>query len=311
MDTGLDLREAFRACRLCPRECGAARLEGETGFCGVGAGLRIARAALHFWEEPCLSGEGEHPPGSGAVFFAGCNLGCLYCQNRAISRGKAGIPVAPERLPEILLELQEQGALNINLVTASHYVPYLPEAIRAARERGLRIPVVYNTSSYEKPETLALLRGSVEIYLPDFKYWSGETAARYSQAPDYPETALSAIDEMLAQTGEPVFDEQGILKRGVIIRHLLLPGCLADSKRVLRHLYKRYGSRVYFSLMSQYTPMQDVPAELARPVSRREYRQLVDYALSLGIENAFIQEGEVALESFIPSFNGEGVLRRD
>ncbi len=322
MDPLNDLTALFEDCRLCPRSCGVNRLQGERGICGEDARLRVARAALHHWEEPCLSGEasdGEpsHNPGSGAVFFSGCSLGCVYCQNRVISGNSCespdpddarGICVSPERLTQIFLELQAQGALNINLVTAAHFVPYLPAAITRARQQGLTVPIVYNSSSYEKPETLRLLEGFVDIYLPDYKYRSPEPAARYSNAPDYPDVALAAIDEMLRQVGEPVFDSVGILRKGVIIRQLLLPGQLEDAKHALRTLYRRYGDRVYFSLMSQYTPMPGVPEELARPVSRRAYDKLVALALSLGIENAFIQEGEAASESFIPAFNGEGVL---
>ncbi len=318
----------FAECRLCPRQCGTDRRSVDrrsvdrrsgppdrgapaVGFCGVGSGLRLARAALHYWEEPVISGtpekEGELPPGSGAVFFSGCNLRCAFCQNRDIARAEIGRAVTPERLTEIFLELQAKGALNLNLVTATHYTPLIPPAVRAARERGLTLPVVWNSSAYELPETLRLLEGTVDVYLPDFKYWSPELAARYSRAADYPERALAAIDEMLRQTGEPVFDERGLIRRGVIIRHLLLPGHLDDSKRVLRHLYKRYGDAVWFSLMNQYTPLSFAPAELARPVTEREYTKLIDYAFSLGIENAFIQEGGTVGESFIPAFDYEGV----
>lgn len=302
--------DAFSACDLCPRHCGTDRTAGQLGFCFSPAFLRLARAALHFWEEPCISGYPDaagQVPGSGAVFFSGCNMRCAFCQNHDIASAEIGRQVSVERLAEIFFELADKGAQNINLVTGTHYTPHIARAIAMAREKGFALPFVWNSSAYELPETLRLLAGAVDIYLPDFKYWSGELAGRYSCAPDYPEIALSAIDEMLAQAGDPVFDEKGLLKRGVIIRHLLLPGHLEDSKRVLRHLFRRYGNHVYFSLMNQYTPMSFAPADLARPVTEREYRKLLEYADSLGVEQAFAQEGGTAAESFIPAFDYEGV----
>ena len=293
-------------CILCPRECRADRAAGEAGYCGETAQLRLARAALHMWEEPCISGK----TGSGTVFFTGCSLKCIFCQNASIASSQVGKSVSADRLVQIFLELQAQGACNINLVTPTHFVPQIVSALELAKRDGLQIPVVYNTGGYEKTETLRMLEGLVDIYLPDFKYVSSRLSARYSNAPDYFEIAGSALAEMFRQVGAPLFSEEtGLLKRGVIVRHLLLPRHLADSKRVVKYLYETYGNAVYISLMNQYTPIRffsDRP-ELNRRVSHKEYRELVDYCLSLGVENAFIQEGETALESFIPPFDCEGI----
>lgn len=301
----------FASCRLCPRNCGADRLSGQRGRCRVGAKLKIARAALHFWEEPCISGT----RGSGAVFFSGCSLGCAYCQNQEISGGVAGKEVSPQRLSEIFLELQEQGAHNLNLVTAAHYLPWVVWALYKAKEKGLSIPVVYNSSGYESVESLRMLEGLVDIYLPDMKYAGEELAARLSGAGDYPETALAAIAEMLRQCPETVMDEEGLLKRGTIIRHLVLPGHTKNSKAVLELLAERFGTGLTLSLMNQYTPMEggrlsgaagDYP-ELLRRVTPREYDKVLSHAFSLGFAEGFFQEGETAKESFIPAFDGEGV----
>lgn len=293
-------------CRLCPRECNADRAKGEIGYCGESNDLRVARAALHMWEEPCISGE----TGSGTVFFTGCPLKCIFCQNNTIADGSVGKSISTERLAEIFLELQKKGACNINLVTATHFVPQIIAALKLAKAKGLSIPVVYNCGGYEKVETLRLLDGLVDIYLPDLKYYSPKLSARYSNAPDYFEKASAAISEMVRQTDTPIFDEAtGLMKRGVIVRHLLLPGRLADSKKIMSYLYRTYKNDIYVSIMSQYTPMGTFPdmPELNRRVSHKEYNTLVDYCLELGIENGFIQEGEVALESFIPPFDLEGV----
>lgn len=295
----------MKDCRLCPRNCGANRLAGQKGFCGADARMMVARAALHMWEEPCISGE----EGSGAVFFSGCSLGCDYCQNRSISRGERGSEVSLVRLADIFLRLQEQGANNINLVTAGHYAPQTAAALELAKKEGLTIPVVYNSSGYEKPETLKMFAGLVQVYLPDFKYMSNDLAKCYSHCQDYPDTAKLALAEMVRQAGSPRFDERGMIIGGVIVRHLLLPGHVSDSKRVVEYLYKTYGNQIYISLMNQYTPMPAMAADplLSRKVTRREYERLVDYAISLGVEQGFIQEGKTAMESFIPEFNGEGV----
>lgn len=298
----------MKKCFLCPRNCGADRTVPGTvyGKCHVSDTLRIARAALHMWEEPCISGE----EGSGTVFFSGCSLGCVFCQNRDISDGRTGKDVSVQRLSEMFLELQEKKANNINLVTPGHYVPQIAAALKLAKENGLRIPVVYNTGSYEKVETLRMLEGLVDVYLPDFKYMDEKLAKRYSNAPDYASFAKSAISEMVRQAGTPEFDDRGMMKRGVIVRHLVLPGNTEDSKAILKYLYETYKDDIFVSIMNQYTPMSGIEEkypELGRKVTEEEYDEVVDYAINLGVENGFIQEGETARESFIPPFDLEGV----
>lgn len=300
-----ELQTMLKECHLCPRNCGVDRLAGQKGFCGVDAGIMVARAALHMWEEPCISGK----EGSGAVFFSGCSLGCVFCQNRTISKGQSGKVITVERLAELFLDLQGQKANNINLVTAGHFLPQVREVLILAKEQGLTIPVVYNSSGYEKAEMLRYLDGLVDIYLPDLKYLEADLAGKYSHAKDYPEVAMKALEEMVRQVGTPEFDERGMMKKGVIVRHLLLPGHVRNSKKVLEYLYGTYGDQIYISLMNQYTPMpamKDDP-QLSRKVTDREYDRLLDHAISLGVTNCFIQEGETAKESFIPEFNGEGV----
>jgi putative pyruvate formate lyase activating enzyme len=297
--------ELLKDCILCPRECHVDRTRGQKGYCRVGEELVVARAALHLWEEPCISGE----EGSGTVFFSGCSLGCVYCQNANIARGLAGKGITAERLAEIFLELWQKGANNINLVTPSHYVPQIIDALSKARSMGLRLPVVYNSSAYEKAETLRLLEGYVDIYLPDLKYYDSRSAIRYSNSTDYFTHATAAIAEMVRQAGSPEFDDRGVMKRGVVVRHLLLPGHIEDSKKIIEYLYHTYGDTIYISIMNQYTPlpaMSEYP-EINCRVTEKEYEELVDYAIELGVENGFIQEGETASESFIPEFNGEGV----
>lgn len=292
-------------CYLCPRECGAERKNGKTGICGQTGELKAARAALHFWEEPCISGT----KGSGAVFFSGCALHCVYCQNKSIANGTAGKLISIERLSEIFIELKEQGANNINLVTPGHFIPQIKEALILAKKKGMSLPVIYNTGGYEKVETLKLLEGFADIYLPDFKYMAPELAGRYSHAPDYPEAAKAAIAEMVRQTGPCRFSEEGLILRGTIVRHLLLPGCLKDSKKIIRYLYETYGDAIYFSIMSQFTPVDisEEYGELAQKITEEEYEELVDYAISIGVENGYIQEGKTAEESFIPEFNNKGI----
>ena len=294
-------------CNLCPRQCGADRENGKSGICGVsGKNILAARAALHFWEEPCISGE----RGSGTVFFSGCPLRCVYCQNYQIAGTEVGMEIGEERLKEIFLELQEKGAHNINLVTPTHYTPEIIRAIRKAKERGLRLPIVYNCSGYEKVETLKMLKGIVNVYLTDFKYMEREAAVRYSKAPDYPEIARAALKEMMNQAGEAKFDENGIMQSGVIVRHLLLPGHVRNARAVVKYVYETYGDQLYLSLMNQYTPLPQVKKEfpeLDRRVTEREYQRLISYALEIGVENAFIQDGNTAKESFIPMFDYEGI----
>ena len=298
--------DAYRACRLCPRACGVDRTAGKTGVCRVGAELRVARAALHLWEEPCLVGEN----GSGTVFFAGCGLGCVYCQNREISRGEAGATVTVERLSEIFLELQSSGAANINLVTGTQFVPSILPALDLARANGLTLPVLWNTGGYETVDTLDALNGYVDIFLPDYKYVKGETATAYSHAPDYPIVALEAIKKMLAISGEPVFAPDGRLLRGTVVRLLLLPGHLLEAKTALSRVYRACGNSVIYSLMRQYTPQPGLPSPLDRRVTDREYSSFVDHAVSLGIENGYTQERDSAAESFIPAFDLTGVLKK-
>ena len=294
-------------CNQCPRKCNKERREGDTasyGYCQVSVRPKVARAALHFWEEPCISGE----EGSGTVFFSGCNLRCVYCQNVEIAAGVRGKEISVERLAEIFLELQDKGANNINLVTPSHYYMQIKEALLLVKEK-LHIPVIANTSSYDSVEVLREMEGLIDIYLADYKYASSGLAAKYSHAADYPQVAAEALLEMFRQTGEPEFDERGIMRKGMIIRHLLLPGCSDDSKEVLKFLYETFGDAVFISIMNQYTPLLHVKRypELNRRVTEEEYEEVVDYAIELGIENGFVQEGEAAEESFIPAFDGEGV----
>ena len=294
-----------KECRLCPRNCGVNR-DNAFGACQVSSKVKIARAALHFWEEPCISGEN----GSGAVFFSGCPLHCVFCQNEEISHGKVGTEVSVEQLADIYLKLQQQGANNINLVTGSQYIPDIINSVKMARLKGLTIPIVYNTSGYEKVEAIKALEGIVDVYLPDFKYMDSALAKKYSHAADYPEIAKAAIDEMVRQIGEVAFDENGLIRKGVIVRQLLLPGHVKDAKEIVGYLHGKYGNNIYISLMSQFTPMahiKDNYPELFRRVTKREYNSFVDYALSIGVENAFIQDRRVAKESFIPEFNLEGI----
>lgn len=299
------IEEQLKDCILCPRECHADRVQGEYGYCRTARELIVARAALHMWEEPCISGE----EGSGTVFFSGCSLGCVYCQNYLIAQGQTGKIITVERLAEIFLQLQEKRANNINLVTPGHYVPQIIEALKRAKEMGLEIPIVYNSSGYEKVDTLKLLEGYVDIYLPDLKYMDEIPAKLYSFCDDYFHYASQAIDEMVRQTKTPVFDERGMLQRGVIVRHLTLPGYLEDSKNIIKYLYDTYGDTVYISIMNQYTPLAHVKAYPAinRRITAEEYEELIDYAIEIGVENGFIQEGETASESFIPAFDMEGV----
>jgi len=305
-------------CNLCPRKCNVDREDGKIGYCGMPAQLKVARAALHLWEEPCISGE----TGSGAVFFSGCQLRCIFCQNHNIAIGKIGKKITIERLSEIFLELQEKGANNINLVTPSHYVPQIIQALDLARKAGLKLPIVYNTSAYETVDTIKMLDGYVDIYLPDFKYMDAKLASEYSNAEDYFEVAVKALTEMYSQVGNPHFNERSIkghlqnnnieediMTKGVIVRHLMLPGEFVDSKNIITYLYQTYGDNVFISIMNQYTPLKQVEniEKLNRRITEKEYDKLVDFAIDLGVENGFIQEGRTAEESFIPEFDCEGV----
>ena len=342
-----DILQRYASCALCPRRCHVNRLTGEIGYCGQTTQLRAARAALHMWEEPCISGTA----GSGTVFFSGCNLRCVYCQNHDSALGQTGKEISAGRLTEIFLDLQQKGAANINLVTPTHYLPTIAYALEQARLAGLSLPVVYNCGGYESVDALQMLEGLVDIYLPDLKYVSGELSAKYSHAGDYFEKAQAALAEMFRQVGRPVFYDPAcrtesirptptnpaqpaanrapairphtpgdapvavyppdtpLLRRGMIVRHLVLPGHVGDSKKVLHYLRDTFGNSIYVSVMCQYTPLPhvaDIP-ELNRRVTPAEYQRVVDYCLRLGMENVYIQEGDVALESFIPPFDLSGL----
>ena len=292
-------------CTLCPRHCHVNRLLGQAGYCGQTT-LKAARASLHMWEEPCISGTA----GSGTVFFSGCNLRCIFCQNYHIALGEAGREISTKHLAEIFLSLQAQGANNINLVTPTHFVPQILLALQSAKEHGLTIPIVYNSSGYESTETLRLLEGYVDIYLPDFKYMDPALSLKYSHAQDYFTKAKESLAEMVRQAGSPVFDPAtGLMKRGVIVRHLLLPGQTKDSKKILRYLHTTYENQIFISIMNQYTSLPQVKElpELNRRVSPAEYERVLDFALRIGIENGFFQEGETASDSFIPEFDERGL----
>ena len=297
--------ELTERCELCPRRCGANRLAGKNGFCGGGKEVKVARAALHFWEEPCISGE----EGSGTVFFSGCTMRCVFCQNREISRGEAGKLISIERLAEIFLELQGKGANNINLVTPMHYAPQITAALDIARKNGLSLPIVWNTGGWELPESVEAVKNYSDIWLTDFKYFDNSLAEKFSNAKNYFENASASLKKMLEQTGEPVFDDDGMMKKGIIVRHLVLPGHTDDSKKVLRWLWENFGDKIWISIMNQYTPLcsEEKFPELSRKVTDEEYDEVVDFAVSLGIENAFVQDGEAVSESFIPPFDLEGV----
>ena len=294
-----ETKELTVSCTICPRNCKINR-NIEKGICGVDNTIRIGRIAPHFWEEPCISGE----KGSGTIFFAGCNLKCVYCQNEKLSRARVGQEYSIEELTSEMIKLQELGVHNINLVTPTHYTLQIAQALRLAKEKGLTLPIVYNTSGYEKVGSLRLLDGLVDVYMPDFKYISDELAEKYSRANDYPQMAKEAIKEMVRQVGEAVFDDNGMMKKGVLVRHLVLPGMTEHSKDVIRYLYETYRDEVFISIMNQYTPFGDLEnfPELKRSLTEEEYEEVVNYAIELGIENGFIQEGETSSESFIPEF---------
>ena len=285
-------------CELCPRRCGVDR-ETNKGYCGCGEKARVAHVMLHKWEEPCISGAN----GSGCVFFSGCQLRCVYCQNRAISRAECGEEYGAEELAHIFLDLQHKGAHNINLVTPDHFAPQIYASLGIAAENGLCIPAVYNCSGYVLPETLKSISDRINIYLTDFKYMSPELSKRYSSCADYPERAADALEETVRERPECVYGDDGMMKEGVIVRHLILPGHTDDSKRVLEYVHKTYGSSVKISIMNQFTPLglEKYP-EINRRLTTLEYDRVIEYALSIGITDAYIQEKGTASESFIPQF---------
>lgn len=291
-------------CEQCPRGCGAGRERG-VGYCGANGEIRLARASLHLWEEPCISGE----RGSGALFFVGCNLRCVYCQNRNISRCVThGVAVSEEELERIMLRLQAEGAQSLNLVTPTPYTEQIARVLSRVKPK-LSIPVVYNCGGYESVETLRRLEGLVDVYLPDCKYFSPELSALYSDAPDYFSVATDAIAEMLRQTGRPQFDGHGMLRRGVLVRHLVLPGCRQDSEQLLRALAKRFGKDAFLlSLMNQYTPdfaPADAPKNLRRRVTSFEYGRVAEVVETLGFAGYF-QDRQASSASYTPDFEGEG-----
>lgn len=291
----------LKKCEICPRKCKVNRYQS-VGYCKATNKIKIALASVHMWEEPCISGM----KGSGTIFFSYCNLKCVFCQNYKISCGY-GSTITIKRLSEICLELQDKNVNNINLVTPTHYVPQIIKAIRKAKENGLRIPIVYNTSGYENLETIKKLNNTVDVYLTDFKYSSDRYSRKYSNAPDYERVAKIALKEMVNQTGKPII-KNGIMQKGVIVRVLLLPGLLEDAKKIIKYLYEEYKDDIYISIMNQYTPIRKTDFEnLNRKVTDEEYNQLIDYACDIGVTHAFIQEGETQSESFVPNFDKRGV----
>jgi putative pyruvate formate lyase activating enzyme len=285
---------------LCPRKCLVNRNKKELGFCKIGNKIKIARYSLHYFEEPCISGE----KGSGTIFFSGCNLKCIFCQNYKISEETKGKEITVKEFANICLKLQEKKANNINLVTPTMYIPLIKEGLILAKEKGLQIPIVYNTSSYEEVDALKELDGLIDIYLPDFKYMDDNLANKFSLANNYSKVAKESIKEMYRQVGKPVF-KNNIMQKGVIVRHLVLPKHLDDSKKIIKYLYDSYKDNIYISIMNQYTPLRKIDKykELNTTLSENEYDEIINYACDLGIKNAYIQEGETCKESFIPDFD--------
>lgn len=287
-------------CNLCPRRCNVDRKNGSVGFCGAPSDMVIARYSMHMWEEPIISGDA----GSGTIFFSYCNLRCCFCQNYEISEFHKGRVVSVEEFSDICLELQEKGATNINLVTPTHFVDLIKEGLILAKVKGLNIPIVYNSSGYDSIDAIRMLDGLIDIYLPDLKYYDDKYGVKYSNVFDYFKYACMAIEEMYRQVGNFEIDENGLMKRGVIVRHLMLPGMLDDSKKIVSYLYDKYRDNIIISIMNQYTPVRKLKYdELNYKVSESEYDSLVNYAFDLGVRNAFIQEGETQEASFIPDFD--------
>lgn len=303
----MDYIKILENCTLCVRKCKVNRIKGIKGLCNSGDNIKISRAALHFWEEPCISGKN----GSGTVFFSNCNLKCAFCQNYKISHEGFGTEITIERLSEIFLELQNKGANNINLVTPTHFVPQIIEALKTAKKNGLNLPIVYNTNSLDTLETIKSLNGYIDIYLPDFKYFEDKYALKYSKINRYSKNVINIISEMISQVGIPIFNHEGIMIKGVIVRHLLLPGLLFDSKKIIDTIYKNFGDNVYISLMNQYTPMYNAKIfpEINKPINEKHYDSIINYALSIGVKNGFIQESGSNSEKFVPNFNNEGVIK--
>ena len=297
---------ALSPCRLCPRDCGADRLAGARGYCGAGAAAEVALATLHPWEEPCLTGK----KGAGTVFFSHCSLRCVFCQNSAISSEGRGVAVSEARLAEIFLEQEARGAATLDLVTPTHYAPQILAALQDARARGLRLPIVWNSSGYEKAALVERLAADVDVFLPDLKYLSEDAAIRYAAAPGYFHWAKDAIRAMVRAKGRPVMERNGVLRSGVLVRHLVLPGRRHESMALLDWLWEDFGDDVWLSLMNQYTPLYRAAAfpEINRPLTTFEYQSVVEYALRLGITRCYVQEGKTASEKFVPVFDGRGVI---
>lgn len=297
------MNELFDKCTLCPRKCMVNRNNGELGYCKASNKIKIGGYRLHMWEEPIISGE----KGSGTIFFSFCNLRCIFCQNYDISISHIGEEITEERFSDICLELQEMGAENINLVTPSHYIPLIKRGIILAKKKGVQIPFVYNSSGYDCVDSLKLLDGLIDIYLPDFKYYDNDLG-KFSKVNDYFDVASLALDEMYRQVGNPLY-KGGLLKKGIIVRHLVLPEHSDDSKRVIKYLYDKYGDNIILSIMNQYTPIRKLNfEELNNRVSADIYNKLIDYVYGLGVRNAFVQDDESQCDSFIPSFRGDGII---
>ena len=299
-----DFMNVLKKCNLCPRNCLVNRYE-KKGFCNANEKIKVALAKPFYYEEPPISGT----KGSGTIFFSSCNLKCLFCQNEQISQKCFGKEISITTLANIMLDLQEKKVHNINLVTPTMYIPQIAKAIKKAKNLGLTIPIVYNSNAYENPLALKLLDGLIDIYLPDFKYYNDSYAIKYSKAPNYSKSAMMAIKEMYRQVGNPLFDDNGIMQKGVIVRHLMLPGLKEDTKKILSYLYQEYHDNIFISIMNQYTPMGNIPDEINKKVDEVDYDEIIDYALDIGINNAFCQTGGTVSESFIPSFNLEGIKK--
>lgn len=291
-------------CEICPRKCKVNRNNGELGYCKASNKMKIGGYHLHMWEEPIITGKN----GSGTIFFSYCNLRCAYCQNYDLSFDSVGEYITIERLSDIMLELQEMQAENVNLVTPTHYIPLIKNSIVLAKEKGLKIPIVYNTSGYESVESLKTLEGLIDIYLPDFKYYDN-SLGKYSSVADYFNITSLALKEMYRQVGKPKYNKKGMLKKGVIVRHLVLPNNYQDSKKIINYLYQEYKDNIILSIMNQYTITKITKyPELNQKVDTKEYDNLIDYAYNLGIRNCFTQEEESQSESFIPKFKGDTII---
>ena len=302
----LDKDAILKGCRLCPRNCGINRLE-RPGACGGGRDAIVAKASLHPWEEPVIAGESEDCA-AGTIFFSGCSLRCVFCQNYEISHCQKGKAVTHEQLGELFLSQEAKGAMSLDLVTPTHYVPQIIKAVAYARERGMSLPVVYNSSGYENVATIEMLQGTVDVYLPDLKYFDSQLSGEYSQAGDYFAVASLAIRKMVEQAGEPQLNGRGIMTSGVLVRHMVLPGARKDSMKLLDWLWQSFGDSIYLSLMSQYTPMYRAKEfrHLKRRLTTFEYESVVDYALDLGFTKCFIQGKNSASEIYVPDWQEIG-----